>query len=1137
MRTTFILLFCIMQSIMFAQQDTIVVQTFTFDSTSRRAEFTFPDNDPNSYEKVLMHYRMRCRNGEVNTTGGNNVACGEWDYSCNTYITDSTQFDSLKATHPTHIVSGFSGSALSYNTTPSYDLIQRVLTQTTYTNVNSESEYGLNLGPDTVLVVSPDQTAHRFQVLYTAAELSSTGMGAGNITGIQIPLQGTGLLKNLKIKVKSTSLTEINQLETQGFQTVFYNHLALDQGLGFAKFSTPFNWNGQSDLLLEISFDYNGSFGTPWLGANNTSKRAIARLSNGTPEFNGSGYLKLEEADLLGISDEISVGFWMKGDINALGTLNSSAFEGVDGSNRRQVNSHLPWSNSNVYWDCGNDGSGYDRVNQNVEATTYTETWNHWFFTKNARTGIMGIYHNGSLVKQNTGKNKLIDLVKLAIGSSYPNAAGNTNPFYGALDNFTIYNKRLSTAEIAAHMNGDLSVLDNLDGNVVFDLNSFADGGVDEGPLNISVSEVDDVTVTKVFGDQLDKGFKRIGVPNIGWVQGDYTLSNTQVTVYDTIYHAGKLVKEYEIVDNQPVVANQYFAWTRDLGLIYDDAGEVIDGFDISLENNLNIGVLDYFRKSPAKFEIMSFVTPYGINLDLGMEGKMWEFDVTDFAPVLRGKKVVSLERGGQNQEEMDIKFIFIKGTPERNIISLKQLWPVNQTSYGNIAADNQYQPLDVPISADAKYGKIRSVITGHGQEGEFISRQHYVDINAGQKRFSWNAWTECSENPIYPQGGTWLNDRAGWCPGAPSDINEFDVSQYLSPGSILQVDYGMASATGDSRYIVNHQLVTYGDYNFSTDAAIEYVIKPSQRTEFDRFNMACTQPEVLIKNKGGDVISSLELQYWVNPNNKKTYTWSGSIQPSAYQKVNLPIEELDFWTDQDAENVFYVEVTAVNGGADQYAPNNSYRSPYTPVPVYEKGLTLNYRTNTRGWESSYRILDMAGNVVTQKSGFTSNTTYSDDLELPNGCFRLEFMDDGDDGLYYWYYAAIGQDRGRGFLRLKNGFGTTIKAFEEEFGGTVTHEFINAGAVGISKQTREFAVNVYPNPTEDGIINVYNGGGLESGDHILVRDASGRIVFNLELGSIEKVLQLDLGSLNTGVYFMDFNRNGVSLTIKKISVL
>ena len=104
----------------------------------------FPDFSGLTFEKVLMRYNMRCKDAAVNTTGGNNVACGEWDYSCNTYLTDSTRTDSLGTIHPDFIITGFSGSTYDYTTVPTYSYYQATQEEVTYTEVLSEvvSEIG-----------------------------------------------------------------------------------------------------------------------------------------------------------------------------------------------------------------------------------------------------------------------------------------------------------------------------------------------------------------------------------------------------------------------------------------------------------------------------------------------------------------------------------------------------------------------------------------------------------------------------------------------------------------------------------------------------------------------------------------------------------------------------------------------------------------------------------------------------------------------------------------------------------------------------------------------------------------------------------------------------------------------------------
>lgn len=104
-------IFCLFLSLnVITAQDTITVQTFTWDSTSRRGLFQFPDDPTQSYRKIIMQYNMRCHGARV---GVGSVGCYEWDYSCNTFITDSTKQDSSLATIGNYVISGFNGDRKS----------------------------------------------------------------------------------------------------------------------------------------------------------------------------------------------------------------------------------------------------------------------------------------------------------------------------------------------------------------------------------------------------------------------------------------------------------------------------------------------------------------------------------------------------------------------------------------------------------------------------------------------------------------------------------------------------------------------------------------------------------------------------------------------------------------------------------------------------------------------------------------------------------------------------------------------------------------------------------------------------------------------------------------------------------------
>lgn len=104
----FILAFSFLSLIGLAQNpgDTIVVETFNYNQTYgvnqwspgiRDTMIDFPNDTSISYERVLMYYNIRCKDGLVSpaVSGQTDIGCGEWDISCNTYITDSSKTDSV----------------------------------------------------------------------------------------------------------------------------------------------------------------------------------------------------------------------------------------------------------------------------------------------------------------------------------------------------------------------------------------------------------------------------------------------------------------------------------------------------------------------------------------------------------------------------------------------------------------------------------------------------------------------------------------------------------------------------------------------------------------------------------------------------------------------------------------------------------------------------------------------------------------------------------------------------------------------------------------------------------------------------------------------------------------------------------
>ncbi|MFM2255091.1 MAG: hypothetical protein RLZZ47_580, partial [Bacteroidota bacterium] len=159
--------------------------------------------------------------------------------------------------------------------------------------------------------------------------------------------------------------------------------------------------------------------------------------------------------------------------------------------------------------------------------------------------------------------------------------------------------------------------------------------------------------------------------------------------------------------------------------MVYNgDNGALIDSTINQSEGSIELTKLNYALRFPWYNELVSFVTPYGINLDLGMKGKDWYFDLTDFAPLLKNKKRLVVAMGGQNQEQMEMEFLFIVGKPVRPVLAFNQLWQggarIGGPGINGILNNTVFAPVKVPLLGAAKAFKLRSTITGHGSDGEF---------------------------------------------------------------------------------------------------------------------------------------------------------------------------------------------------------------------------------------------------------------------------------------------------------------------------------------------------------------------------------------------------------------------------------
>jgi hypothetical protein len=1089
--------------------DTIVIQTFTFGSP-QDAWFTFP-SDTMRYEKILMKYTLKCNPAQ-------SPACGEWDYLTNTYLYEHTGLlDSSIVIQPMLTVNGSTPDSIAYSNSPTYtydSLFQYFIVHTSTTSLSTDT-----IGSGAISSSAPfgaSLPVSRTQFLWKASELTAAGVTAGDITGLQFFLNALGgTTRNMTIRIQATALDSLTNatFTNAGFTTVYaQNTTFASTGWNSLQFATAFNWNGTSNLLIEITYDNLLSLTDNIVAADSTAYRSALTKSDADRTISAApgGHVDIPlNNELAAIDSFITVSFWAYGDANAQ-PMDGTCFEAVDSLNQRVINAHVPWSNSRVYWDAGNSGgASYDRIDKAATATETEGQWNYWTFTKDVTTGSMNVYLNGVQWHQGTAMTRSmagIARFRLAQG-----AWNGSLSYAGRMDEFTVFNKVLTPAEIVQCMNAPITSADTNyqylvmhytcnDGNNT----TIADSATGAHPAGMLSGVQNALKSSSEMVSGFTESFVR---PRVVFEQGVYTSHIDSVLVIDsTLNMPFQVVLFHDSINNPGVATDTIIGWPVAVNTTPD--------------STIYQSAYDYYNVFPEvkRFEMARYITPYGIGLSLGT-GWTWTFDVTDYVTLLHDSVHLS---AGNWQELLDVKFLMFVGTPARDVIDIENIYTGN-FDYGHVnnPIESHLVPMEVPILPNAVNTRWKSRVTGHGMDtpsncAEFCPKTHYYYVD-GQQEFSQLVWrNNCDVNPLYPQGGTWVYDRANWCPGAEVWTYDFELTPHVTPGDTATLDHNVQAYTNNgewSYYQIEDQIVYYGAPNFTLDAAIENVIAPTNDQMWARRNAVCMDPVIVIRNNGTTTLTSLTIQYGMG-SLMHTYTWTGSLGFLDTAWVTLP----PFTWVTGAQD-FYFDISAPNAGTDQYSYNNTWKSKFTYPLVMPATFVIEFKSNNYWQENGYELRNSAGALVSSATATAANTWYRDTITLPYDCYEFNLWDYGEDGLNWWANTA----QGSGIIRFKSSTSSVIlKNFNTDFGGQVYQQF----TVGMTNSIEDSLIapdarmEVFPNPT-DGNVSVNVALDERQDATVEVYDLLGNVVYAYSIqNEMNDTRYIDLSFLESGVYMV-----------------
>ena len=546
--------------------------------------------------------------------------------------------------------------------------------------------------------------------------------------------------------------------------------------------------------------------------------------------------------------------------------------------------------------------------------------------------------------------------------------------------------------------------------------------------------------------------------------------------------------------------------------------------------------------------ELGRFITPYANSLAPRTPWS-WQqhyvYDVTDYASKLQGSATMRISfDAGSGGFTGDIKFMFIEGVPDRNVLAIEKLYS-GSFGYGFTSDINVNFPT---ITRTAPTGTVSSAlkvtVTGHGADGngccEFDSHSYDVMLN-GTSVATKTVWrNNCGLNELYPQSGTWLYNRGNWCPGAIVYSDLFTLPAVTAGTTYnVAVKYEPYTTPGGSYpyYITEATLINYGGLNKTVDAGIEQIISPTNDENHFRENPILGSPVIHIKNRGAASITSVAFQYGVQDSAMSTYTWTGTLAPMDEIDVTLPaLTTFNNMAGATGLFTFVAKITSVNGAADVDATDDIAQSQFATGPLWPSPFKIVFTTNneetTSGSgisETEWKVYDMSGTVVASRTGVPISKTFTDTLNLYTGYYKLEINDGGCNGLHWWANPA-GVTSGSFFVRKLTPLVSNIPMNGYNYTGSYTHDFgcnftqyfyVNHPNPAAVNDISGFAAGMeaYPNPAQ-GIVNVDISGIDQVKGTIQIIDAMGRVVKSVNCQNAHE--QISLEGMSTGVYTIQF---------------
>ena len=300
----------------------------------------------------------------------------------------------------------------------------------------------------------------------------------------------------------------------------------------------------------------------------------------------------------------------------------------------------------------------------------------------------------------------------------------------------------------------------------------------------------------------------------------------------------------------------------------------------------------------------------------------------------------------------------------------------------------------------------------------------------------------------------------------------------------------------------------------FANDATVSISNLPDETCDGQ------VDPSINIMNNGTNDLTSATIEYQFNSQSLTTINWTGSLAQGESEVVATPN-----FTATSTNNTLSVDLSQPNGIADENDTNNSVSSQFTKLEDFttnQNELNLTINTDDYGNETTWEIIDDAGNLIDEGGPYSNNTTVNETITVADQtCFEFTIKDSYGDGICC--------DFGSGGYTLDTDNQVEIIS-GGDFGDSESVSFRIENNLSINELEAADLV-IYPNPVKSSLTIEAETSSVYS---YTIYSINGKRILN---GKFEgENTSISTNKLSSGVYLLqlsDENKNKITKRIIK----